>query len=142
MTSGVIITNGKLILGCRPFGKKRDKNFLDIPKGIIEENETALDACIRETKEEVNIDINKNILKDLGEFEYLEEKNLHLFLYKLHTEHLPNTGSMRCNSYFEMNGKKLPEMISMQYVHKRNVANLFRYKIAGILVSLIENEVF
>jgi len=48
-----------------PFFKKKDDRHWSIPKGEIDEGESLLEAAIRETKEETNIEVSGDFI-DLG----------------------------------------------------------------------------
>lgn len=95
----MILTDGLYMLGCKyyPYYKNHQRlNLLDIPKGQIEyPEETPIETVIRETKEEIGLDIKNENLIDLGQVEYLKHKNLHLFL--LYKNPLPNLQIYRCN---------------------------------------------
>ena len=52
VSSGLVITDGKVVLGCKSYK-------WDLPKGEIEKNEEPIDAAIRETKEETGLSVNK-----------------------------------------------------------------------------------
>ncbi|UUZ85071.1 NUDIX domain-containing protein [Paenibacillus sp. P26] len=53
-----------MFLACHSTGN----SFYDLPKGLQEENETAVEVCCRETREETGIELNPAELKDLGFF--------------------------------------------------------------------------
>lgn len=111
ISAGLILTDKTKFLGCHSTGNY----FYDIPKGSIEEGETALEACIREVQEETGLHVEGENLIDLGVFDYNYEKNLHLFL--LVKEDLPQTEQMICTTYFETkSGKKLPEADKFRYI--------------------------
>lgn len=77
-----IDSKGELFIQDRRGYKKPDWGFFG---GSIEDGETPLSAVIRETKEELNIDVSEADLKYMGEFSIVHgEKNIerHLFLYK------------------------------------------------------------
>ena len=58
----VIIQDGNILLG-HPTGQKWQGSF-SIPKGRVEEGEDLLEAAIRETSEEVGINIDKKDIED------------------------------------------------------------------------------
>ena len=106
----IIVYDGKILI-CRPSWKRNDWN---LPKGLMYTNENYIVAAIRETYEECNIDININIKKieDVGLLPYLNDKDLYLFLVEI--EHLPD--NIKCNSFFEKDGKLLPEMVDYKWI--------------------------
>lgn len=68
-----IVYKGKLLLG-HPTGH-RDES-LTIPKGKIDEGETKLEAAIRETREEVGIDVPVHLIGEEGtEITYKKSKH-------------------------------------------------------------------
>lgn len=111
MSSGLILTDITVFLGCHSTGNW----FYDLPKGEVE-HEDPLTTCVRETKEETNLDIDPDHLEDLGIFEYNPQKNLHLFLFV--TETLPDIDSMRCTSTFvdRYTKKVRPEVDGYRYI--------------------------
>lgn len=126
-SAGVIIINSKnQILGCKPYGTSGTRlvNNLDIPKGHIEEDETALQAAIRETMEESGIDLSTANLEDFGRFPYLRDKDLYLFkCVNFDTD----ITQLVCTSYFECYGKEVPEIIEYEWVEMEDV-NVKFYK--------------
>ena len=69
VSRGIIIIDKKIVLLKRI--RKENNNYLHyyaIPGGGVEKNETLEEACIREVKEEVNLDVT--IDKYLGSEEY------------------------------------------------------------------------
>ncbi len=73
VSSGIVITNGDVVLGCKSYK-------WDLPKGEIEKNEKPIEAAVRETKEETGLSVDQKDLKELGFFDYTRHKNLRLFL--------------------------------------------------------------
>lgn len=112
ISSGLVLTNKDVFLVCHSTGN----DFFDLPKGTVEEGESPLSACIRETMEETSLDVSNEHLIDLGVFSYNRRKNLHLFL--MITENLPSIDKMICTSFF-LNPKTnefLPEADYYKYV--------------------------
>ena len=68
----VIIQNNTILLG-HPSNAKWVESF-SFPKGGIEKDESKIEAAIRETKEEVGIDINEKIIQLDTEY-VIEYKN-------------------------------------------------------------------
>lgn len=72
----LIIYDNKMILA-HPSKKSLKAGTYTIPKGKLEKGETYLDAAIRETKEEIGIDINIDIIdKTPHIINYTNEKNI------------------------------------------------------------------
>ena len=61
ISAGTIIKLNNSIL----LGHSTNNAHWDIPKGMIEHNESPIDTAIRETFEETNIQLNKEQLMDL-----------------------------------------------------------------------------
>ncbi|QMP18825.1 nudix hydrolase [Escherichia phage CJ20] len=82
----------------------------DIPKGHVEAGESPIEAAIRETEEETGFtQYDPAFLKDLGEFRYSDNKNLHLFLYTVPVEHEQFRHS-KCSAYHTFpDGSSVPE---------------------------------
>jgi len=93
ISAGIIFINENKIL----LGHSTGNKHWDIPKGLIEDGEKPVDAAIRETKEETNITVFQEELKDLGEFKYRSDKKLHLFLCENKNINVLN---FECTSYF------------------------------------------
>lgn len=110
ISAGVIITNGTVIL----LGHTTNAKHWDIPKGIIDDNESPIEACIRETREETDVHLDRLLLEDLGVHRYRRDKKLHLFRYEPDT--LPLIDNMSCTSFFEKYGNQVPEIDDFKYV--------------------------
>ncbi|MBW7457922.1 NUDIX hydrolase [Paenibacillus sepulcri] len=109
---GILITDGHSFLACHSTGNA----FYDLPKGLQEADEQPIDVCCRETLEETGIILEPGKLRDLGVYEYLRNKNLHLYMWI--TDDLPDVKDMVCTSYFEhyRSRKLLPEVDGYRYV--------------------------
>lgn len=94
ISAGVILTDGYSFL----VGHSTGNDFYDIPKGNVNDGESARSASVRETKEETSVILNPQELIDLGVFDYNRSKKLHLFLMK--TLQLPSLDKMICTSFF------------------------------------------
>ena len=105
-------------------GHSTGNKFWDIPKGGAEGDETALEAAIREVKEETGFDVEPSELLDLGIFQYNRQKNMYLFLYigknKLNPE------KAYCESTFTCphTGKERPELDDFKYIPFSEVIDL------------------
>ena len=113
ISCGLLLTDGRKLLLCHVTGK----HHWDIPKGVQEGEEEPLDTLIREVKEETGVVLDGSTidaLLDLGLFNYLPGKMLHLFL--LEVDGFPSLLHMSCSSTFEMFGKSHPEVDEFDYV--------------------------
>lgn len=74
-SAGLLIIKDNKILLCHPTNSSWFNTY-SIPKGKIEEGEDEADAAIRETKEEIGLDIDKNLInnKEKKEIEYKNKK--------------------------------------------------------------------
>lgn len=112
LSAGLILTDGEWFLGCHSTGNW----FYDLPKGEVGQYENPKETCIREAKEETNLNVPADHLEDLGVFDYNPKKDLHLFLWKV--EDLPDTDEMKCSSYFihRYTEKETPEVDGYRYI--------------------------
>ncbi|WP_028784771.1 NUDIX hydrolase [Thalassobacillus devorans] len=112
LSAGLILTDGEWFLGCHSTGNW----FYDLPKGEVGRDENPKETCIREAKEETNLDVPKEQLVDLGVFDYNPKKNLHLFLWKV--KELPDINEMSCLSFFihRYTEKETPEVDGYKYI--------------------------
>jgi 8-oxo-dGTP pyrophosphatase MutT (NUDIX family) len=105
VSAGVIIHNKTSIL----VGHVTNQWFWDIPKGLIDQYESPIDAAIREVYEETAFDISeyRGSMMDLGKVRYQSDKDLYLF--DLYLEELPDISSLHCDSYCNYPDDPLPE---------------------------------
>lgn len=91
----------------------------DIPKGHIEEGETALQAAVRECTEETGFtDYNPELLVDLGLQKYASNKDLHLFIYPRPIVHEQFKDCV-CTAYHTAeDGTKFPEIDAFALIKK------------------------
>lgn len=142
LSAGIIITDGQVILGCRPFSRRDTKHNYDIPKGHWEEGESIKETAIRETKEETGFDIIwPESLVDLGRFDYIPTKDLHLFLYAL--DFLPEIRNLNCTTYFDWEGGKVPEVTGYKFIPVTELDWFFRSleKVIGQALERFDNNV-
>lgn len=104
----------------------------DLPKGRLEPDETPLQAALRETWEEVGLDLSPyaDRLIDLGRRPYLRAKDLHLF--RLDLDQAWDLSGCVCHSFLERHGRQLPETddyawVPVDQVHLRVGPSLVRY---------------
>ncbi len=97
ISAGTIILNEfNEIFLCKVTGQPQH----DIPKGLIDDGEQPIDSAVRETMEETSIVLDKASLKDLGVFDYIKNKKLHLFFINVKKNDIDLT-SLKCESFFE-----------------------------------------
>ena len=85
----------------------------DIPKGSAEPGEAALAAALRETQEECGLDLSARPLADLGRFNYLPRKDLHLFAVLLQRI---DAATCHCASHYtDAWGRSRPEMDGFEW---------------------------
>jgi len=136
-SAGIIITNGKKLLGVFP----ASKDNWDIPKGKKKNSkESDINCAIRECEEETGIILSKSDLIDIGIFPYTSQnligKKLHLYIYK--TSDLPEISEMKCNSYKMIGGQKFSEIIKYKYIKKKKIGKKF----LGYLVLIIKEAMW
>lgn len=112
------------------------KNW-DIPKGMKEFDETYLDCCLREVKEETNLDFNKNKNEfiDLGLYDYTKEKQLYLFLYNCKQD--LDLSKCVCTTFFEKDGYQYPEVDCFRFIDKKDIEKYTNPKLALILCKIL-----
>ena len=136
VSAGVLIKNKRgQFLGCKPFGRAGDRpqNYLDIPKGRIEEGESPETAAKRETQEETGIYLDSVRLKNLGRHPYIKGKDLHLFSCDFDV----NLTDLQCTSYFEIFDKKFPEVIEYEWVDPEDVNKKFFKSLIPIISNFV-----
>ena len=113
----VMIDNDGNILGCHGTGKPKNYGF-DFPKGEVEDGERDIDAAIRELYEETGYVLSRDNLIDIGVYPHNKKKDIHLFLCKMNE--LPRPTGLKCNSFFEINGKQIPEVDFYEIISREN----------------------
>ena len=87
-TIALIDDENKILIGKRPLGKAFEKLW-EFPGGKVEKNETVEQAIIRETKEEINIDLSMNCIAPLAFSTYKNENvNIIILLFISRKWHL------------------------------------------------------
>lgn len=129
LSCGVIVEdNQERILACRPTGKSFDKGNYDIPKGIREADDNSdIETAVRELYEETGLQIPYNdMLTDLGMFEYLKDKDLHLFYIKINND-FENIGPFFCESKFiDSHDNEKPEVNGYKFIDKEELDWFFK----------------
>ena len=112
-TCGLFLINNKneIVLG---HPSNSPYYFWSIPKGLVEKDESFLDAALRETFEETNIklDINSNKIKRILEFDIIRYKKTkkQLKSYVIIIDDDFSDIDLKCTSTFDnKQGEKVPE---------------------------------
>ncbi len=96
ISCGVVLANNRGdIFVCHTTGTAR----WDLPKGLADYGETPRDAAVREAWEEAGLRLPAERLLDLGEFDYLPAKRLHLFGLRVADDAI-DVSRCRCRSFF------------------------------------------
>ena len=123
-----------------------DPNFWSIPKGKIDDGETPLEAAIRETYEESNV----KLFKDLHDFVYIgkyvyRHKKKDIMLYAIfEPEHASwDKINIRCNSNVPEERGGFPEMDDFKWVtldEARNMLHKTQVDALDVLDEKIDNH--
>jgi 8-oxo-dGTP pyrophosphatase MutT (NUDIX family) len=119
ITSGIFIVNkNDEVLICHP--TNHVATFWSMPKGVVEKGEMILDAAIRETFEETNIDFSKaSGLRQLESVEYKKGKKL-LYPFLAWEPAISgidwNSFDIKCNSFVPLEKGGFPEMDDYRWV--------------------------
>lgn len=115
----IIKKDGNLLV-CHPTNHKAD--FWSIPKGKVEEGETMLEAAIRETYEETNLDLTDSHDFDIYELNPVNyghrKKIIHPFLFLESVKSTIDwkTTEIKCNSNVPIERGGFPEMDDYKWV--------------------------
>ena len=103
VSCGVVILNvqQELFL-CHATGTTR----WDLPKGVEHPGELPVRTAVREAWEETSLLIEPETLADLGVYDYLPAKRLHLFALRVSVEAF-DIGACRCHTSFPHHGTGL-----------------------------------
>ena len=128
LSSGVIVTDGRSLI----LGHSTGNKHWDIPKGVVEINESDLSTAVRELFEETGIQVSPSSLKSLGRHSYTRNKDLSLWLYKVVP--LPNVSVLKCTSTFETkDGRHLPELDRFSSVDWNDISAMVTMSMAEVL---------
>ena len=95
VSCGVVLVNAGRVFACRATGTAR----WDLPKGLADPGEDPRAAAAREAWEEAGLRLPADRLVDLGEFDYLPAKRLHLFALRVADDAI-ELSRCRCRSVF------------------------------------------
>ena len=131
---GTLIVNeqGQLLLA-HVTGKRQ----WDIPKGAAEPGEAPVAAALRETREETGITLEPAQLRDLGRFDYMPAKDLHLFAVRLDGQAL-DLADCHCSSHFsDRDGRLRPEVDAFRWASEQEAATLCTPRMAAVLARAL-----
>lgn len=115
-SAGTIIVNekGEILMG--HVTNTTMPEIWDLPKGMVEPNESPIDAAIRECQEEFGISLEKQALTEIGNCKYNSQKNVWLFITLVEKEKVDLT-TLKCDSMFmDSTGKEFPEIDAYRWV--------------------------
>ena len=93
---GVVLANRRgEVFACHTTGTAR----WDLPKGMADAGEAPRDAAVREAWEEAGLRLPAHRLVDLGRFDYLPAKRLHLFALRVADDAI-DVSRCSCRSFF------------------------------------------
>jgi putative (di)nucleoside polyphosphate hydrolase len=120
VSCGTLVINGRgQVLLCHVTNTAR----WDIPKGMLDPGETALEAAMRELREEAGVVFAAPRFEDLGRFDYRPDKRLHLFRVLAQGE-LGDLSALHCSSFFPHpeTGKPTPETDGFRWAGRDELA--------------------
>ena len=134
VSCGTLVINprGELLLG-----HATGTSHWDIPKGLRDAGESALQAARRELLEEMGLTFDAHLFEDIGVFAYRQDKMLHLFKVRAPVS-LDRLDTLRCTSYFPhyRTGKPVPEMDRYCWATRDQVSQLCAPRMAKQLLAL------
>lgn len=147
IASGIFIVrkDNKLLIA-HPTNHKPD--FWSIPKGKVEDNETFLDAALRETYEETNLDLSDSSsfkIHTLPSVNYSHKKKMiypFLFLEKEDSSFDWDSIELKCNSNVPKERGGFPEIDDFKWVtldEARNVLHATQVECIDKILKIIES---
>ncbi len=134
VSCGVVLANrrGDLFM-CHATGTAR----WDLPKGMADDGEAPRDAAVREAWEEAGLRLPAADLVDLGVFDYLPAKRLHLFALCVADDAIALAGC-RCRSFFphRHTGSPTPETDAWAWQPRADMAGWCGKNMIRVLGSL------
>ena len=107
LSCGVLLVNARgEVFACHATGSPR----WDLPKGVADAGEAPRDAAVREAWEESGLRLPADRLVDLGDFDYLPAKRLHLFALRVGDDAI-DLSLCSCRSFYahHRTGASMPE---------------------------------
>ena len=114
VSCGVVILNARReLFVCHTTGTSR----WDLPKGVQDPGESALQTAVREAWEETSLALEPDTLADLGTYDYLPTKRLHLYGLRLAVDAF-DMHACRCHTTFPHHATGLPTLEVDAYAWK------------------------
>jgi 8-oxo-dGTP pyrophosphatase MutT (NUDIX family)/predicted ABC-type ATPase len=128
VSAGVIITDGLHVL----LGHVTGDTHWDLPKGGIDSGESAVQAAVRELREETGLRVHPQQLQYLGRSRYTKQKDLELFAWVV--PQMPDVTTLHCTSQFKhAHGQWLPELDDFAVVPRDKVSHLVKPNMAQVI---------
>lgn len=134
LSCGIVVFSPRAeLLLCHVTGRDQ----WDLPKGGRRFGESALQAALRETREETGLELSSATLRDLGRFDYSPTKDLHLFAAR--TVRFDVAG-LHCASHFwqHFTGRRLPEMDGYGWFGFERIGDLCPPKLNAVLTDRLD----
>jgi len=143
---GVLILNASAeLLLCHATGTRH----WDIPKGMAEAGESAVDTALREAREECGLELEPAALHAVGHFSYRPDKDLELQAVLI--ERIDPKSCVCASTFVDRFGRVRPEMDDFRWTPfadvgaycAKNMALVLRTRVdlAGVLARLHEGNV-
>lgn len=131
----VINKDNQVLIGHAPNFRKGMNTWDLVGKGHISENEDPDAAVVRELFEESGISLKSAKPEKLGTVPYKSGK-MTFYLIRISDEELPT--KLVCNSFFDWNGKKFPEISEFMWVDKGYLITYLYKSLAAALRELYD----
>jgi len=114
VSCGLVLLNARReVFLCHVTGTTR----WDLPKGVQDPGESALQTVLREVWEETSLALEPQTLDDLGLYEYLPAKRLHLYALRVAMGAF-RIGDCRCHTSFPHHATGIPTLEVDAYAWK------------------------
>lgn len=139
-TAALPVSCGTLIVNCRGellLCHVTNTRCWDIPKGMQDQQESVLQAAMRELQEEAGIGFEASLFRDLGCFAYRPDKRLHLFMVQAPPE-FDCLQHLVCSSFYPdaRTGKPTPETDGFCWASRAQIARLCWPRMGRQLLAL------
>lgn len=133
-TCGILFyRNGQILIG-----HASGQSHWDLPKGKSEENETFVQAAVRECKEETGFSILEDDLVLLDEVTYIKGKRLVLFYHI--GEYKPFVQELICEStYVDRTGRQRPEFDQFKYIDVSECRKYLTERMCKSILTAVNN---